>query len=117
MYSSTCFGLPHAHHQLERGDSSVVGRGRADRPDHDQQHCHHHAPTVKSEAATAVVELLMMGVKTSETYRALHTSKHQVINLRNCCMWFVDLFETFSCTCFSYLFIYQCTQQIHPNNT
>ena len=27
-------GLP-----LERGGSSVVGRGRAGRPDHDQQHC------------------------------------------------------------------------------
>jgi endonuclease V-like protein UPF0215 family len=32
-----------------------------------QQHCYHHAPTVKPEAATAVVELLMMGVKTPET--------------------------------------------------
>ena len=39
----------------ERGDSSGVGRGRAGRPDHDQQHCYHHAPTVKPEAATAVV--------------------------------------------------------------
>jgi hypothetical protein len=28
---------------------------RADRPDRDQQHCYHHAPTVKPEAATAVV--------------------------------------------------------------
>jgi hypothetical protein len=28
------------------GDSSAVGRGRAGRPDHDQQHCYHHAPTV-----------------------------------------------------------------------
>jgi hypothetical protein len=28
--------------------SSAVGRGRAYRPDHDQQHCYHHAPTVKS---------------------------------------------------------------------
>jgi hypothetical protein len=28
-------GLP-----LERGDSSVVGRGRAGRTDHDQQHCY-----------------------------------------------------------------------------
>jgi len=37
------------------------------RPDHDQQHCYHHAPTVKSEAVTAVVELLMMGVRTPET--------------------------------------------------
>jgi len=36
-------------------------------PDHDQQHCNHHAPTVKPEAATAVVELLMMGVRTPET--------------------------------------------------
>jgi len=29
--------------------------------------CYHHAPTVKPEAATAVVELLMMGVRTPET--------------------------------------------------
>jgi 3-deoxy-D-arabino-heptulosonate 7-phosphate (DAHP) synthase len=34
--------------------------------DHDQQHCYHHAPKVKPEAATAVVELLMMGVRTPE---------------------------------------------------
>jgi len=40
---------------LERGGSSVVGRGLAGRPDHDQQHCYHHAPKVKPEAATAVV--------------------------------------------------------------
>jgi len=45
------------------GDSSAVGRGH----DHDQQHCYHHAPTVKPEAATAVVELLMMGVRTPKT--------------------------------------------------
>ena len=25
---------------------SAVGRGRAGRPDHDQQHCYHQAPTV-----------------------------------------------------------------------
>ena len=37
------------------------------RPDHDQQHCYHHAPTVKPKAATAVVEILMMGVRTPET--------------------------------------------------
>jgi len=36
-------------------------------PDHDQQHCYHHAPTVKPEAATAVVELLMMGMRMPET--------------------------------------------------
>jgi len=33
-------GLP-----LERGGSSVGG-GRAGRPDHHQQHCYHHVPTV-----------------------------------------------------------------------
>jgi hypothetical protein len=37
------------------------------RTDHDQQHCYHHAPKVKPEAATAVVNLLMMGVRTPET--------------------------------------------------
>jgi len=46
---------------------STVGRGRADRPDHDQLHCYHHAPTIKPEAATAVVELLIMGVRMPET--------------------------------------------------
>ena len=34
-------GLP-----LERGGNSAVGRGGAGRPDHDQQHCCHHFPTV-----------------------------------------------------------------------
>ena len=53
-------GLP-----SELGDRSAVGRGRAGRPD--QQHCYYHAPTVKPEAATAVVELLMMGMRTPET--------------------------------------------------
>jgi hypothetical protein len=42
----------------------VVG---PDRPEHDQQHCYHHAMKVKPEAATAVVELLMMGVRTPKT--------------------------------------------------
>jgi len=56
-------GLP-----LERGGSSAVGRGRAGRPDHDQQRCcYHYASTVKPEAATAVVELLMMGMRMPKT--------------------------------------------------
>jgi hypothetical protein len=37
------------------------------RPDNDQQHCYHHAPKVKPEAATAVIELMMMDVRTPET--------------------------------------------------
>jgi hypothetical protein len=81
MYSSTCFGRPHAHHQELNNCSSslwfyrwsvvlavlLVVDGPTGRTDHDQQHCYHHAPTVKLEAATAVVEFLMMGVKTPET--------------------------------------------------
>jgi hypothetical protein len=76
------------------GDSSAVSGGRAGRSDHNQQRCYHHAPTVKPEASTAVVELLMVGVRTPETCWAVHTSKRQIINLRNCCIWLVDLFET-----------------------
>jgi hypothetical protein len=81
MYSSPCFRRPHAHHQeLNNCRSSLwfyrwsvvvavllVVVGRAGRPYHDQQHCYHQAPTVKPEAATAVVELLMTGVRTPET--------------------------------------------------
>jgi hypothetical protein len=86
MYISICFRRPHAHYQELNNCSNslwfyrwsvvvavllvVVGpTGRpAGRPDHDQQHCYHHAPTVKPEAATAVVKLLIMGVRTPETY-------------------------------------------------
>jgi hypothetical protein len=91
MYSSTCFGRLHACHQELNNCSSslwfygwsvviavlmmVVG------PHNNQQHCYHHAPMVKPEAATAVVELLMMGVRTPETCLAVH--KRKVINLRN----------------------------------
>jgi len=81
MYSSTFFGRPHAHHQeLNNCCNSLwfyrwsvviavllVVVGPAGLPDHDQQHCYHHAPTVKPEAATAVVELLMMGKRMPET--------------------------------------------------
>jgi hypothetical protein len=45
----------------------LVGPVVHNRPDDDEHHCYDHAPTVKPEAATAVVELLMMGVKTPET--------------------------------------------------
>jgi hypothetical protein len=68
----TASGLP-----LKRGGSSVVGRGRTD---HDQQHCYHHAPTVKPEAATAVVELMVMGMRMPETCWVVF--KRQAINLR-----------------------------------
>jgi hypothetical protein len=81
MYSSTSFGRPHAHHQELNNCSSNLWFYRwnvvvavllfvvesAVRPDHDQQHCYHQTPTVKPEVATAVVELLIMGVRTPKT--------------------------------------------------
>jgi len=45
----------------------MMDSGLAGRPDHEQQHCYHHAPTVKPGAVTAVVELLMMGVRKIKT--------------------------------------------------
>jgi hypothetical protein len=35
----------------------------------------------------------MMGAEMPETCWAVHTNKRQVINLRHCCIWLVDLFE------------------------
>jgi hypothetical protein len=80
IYSSTCFGRPHAHHQELNNCRSglwfylrsvviavllfVVGLAG---PTTKKQHCYHHAPKVKPEAATAIVEFLMMGVRTPET--------------------------------------------------
>jgi hypothetical protein len=79
VFSSTCFGCFHAHHQ-ELNDCSdnlwfyfriVVTAmlcpwsGRLTRPQ--TQHGCHHDTKVKPEVATAVVELLMMGVKTPKT--------------------------------------------------
>jgi len=45
----------------------------------------------KPEAATAVIELLMMGMRMPETCWAVF--KRQAINLRNYCVWLVDSFE------------------------
>jgi hypothetical protein len=51
------------HHYMFQINQST----RCNWPDHDQQHCYHHAPMVKPEAATVVVEFLMMGMRTPET--------------------------------------------------
>jgi len=96
IYSSTCFRRSPAHHQ-ELNDCSgslwfylrivviVVlfswsGRQRT-------QHCYHHDMKVKQEAATAVIELLMMVVRTSKTRWAVN--KRQDNKLEYCCIWLV----------------------------
>jgi len=81
-------GLP-----LERGGRSTVGRGRASRPDHDQQHCYHQALTVNQRLLLQLLLLLMMGMRMHETCWAVF--KWQAINLRNCCIWSVDSFECY----------------------
>ena len=69
IYSSTCFGHSLAHHQELIDCSSRL--------------C--------TKAATAVYKLLMMGKRMPETCWAVF--ERRAINLRDWCIWLVDLFE------------------------
>jgi hypothetical protein len=63
-------------------------RGRAGRTTRPRtQHDCHHDTKVRPEAATAVIELLMMGGKTLETCSAVN--KRHDNKLENCCIWLV----------------------------
>jgi hypothetical protein len=99
IYSPTCFGRFPTHHQ-ELNDCSgslwfyicivviVVlfsWSGLPARPR--TQHHYQHDMKVKPEAATAVIELLMMGGKMPETCWAVN--KRQDNKLENCCIWLV----------------------------
>jgi hypothetical protein len=83
VYSSTCFGRFPAHNQELNACSGSLwfylrivvtvvlcswSGWLAGRSDHEQITNCHHDTKVKLEAATAVIELLMMGGKTPETY-------------------------------------------------
>ena len=93
IYSSTCFGRFPAHHQ-ELDDCSgslwsylrivviVVQFSWSGRITD-----YHHDVKVKRDAATAVIELLMMGEKMPETRWAVN--KRQDNKLKNCCIWLV----------------------------
>jgi len=52
-----------------------------------QLNSYHHDTKVKAEAATAVVELLVMGGRTPETCWAVN--KRHDKKLKNCCIWLV----------------------------
>jgi len=69
IYSSICFGRPLAHHRdLNDCNSGLWFCLRIVMiAEHEQQHGYHHDTKVKPEAATAVVVLLMMDVRTPET--------------------------------------------------
>jgi len=94
IYNSTCFGCSPTHHQ-ELSDCSnslwfylrmvVIAVLCSARPR--TQHGYHHDMKVKPEAATAVIELLMMGGKTPE--RCWAVNKRQDNELENCCIWLV----------------------------
>jgi hypothetical protein len=96
VYSSTCFGHFPAHHQ-ELNDFSgslwfylrivvtAVLCSWSGWPAWPQtQHDCHHDMKVKPEAATAIIELLMMGGKTSKTCWAV--DRCQDNKLENCCI-------------------------------
>jgi len=86
IYSSTCFRHSPAHHQeLNDYSGSLWFYPRIARPR--TQHGYHHNKKVKPEAATEVVELLMMGGRTSETCWAVN--KRQDNKLENCWIWLV----------------------------
>jgi hypothetical protein len=57
IYRVSIKSFPDYEHLLQE---NYVARPRS-------KHCYHHASTLKPEVATAVVELLMMGVRTPET--------------------------------------------------
>ena len=95
-YSSTFFGYPHAHHQ-ELNNSlwftvatwwyqccwSWSGRS-AGRPARPPTSLLPPRSNGKPEAATAVVKLLMLGMRMPEKRWVVF--KRQAINLRNCCI-------------------------------
>ena len=96
IYSSTCFGRFPTHHQ-ELNDCSgslwfylrivviVVQCSWSGWPARPRtQHDCHHDTKVKPEAATALIELLMMGGKTPETCWAVNKSQDN--KLKNCCI-------------------------------
>jgi hypothetical protein len=96
VYSSTYFGHFPTHHQ-ELSDYSgslwfylhimviVVLCSWSGRPAQPRtQHGYHHNTKVKPEAATAFIELLMMGGKMPETCCAVN--KRQANKLKNCCI-------------------------------
>jgi hypothetical protein len=102
MYSSTCFGSPHAHHQELNNYSSslwfyrwsvvvavlLVVVGPAGRPDHDQQH---HVPTVNQRRLLQLISSWLWAWVYPRTLWAVF--KRQAINLRDWCIWLIDLFE------------------------
>ena len=97
IYSSTCFGRSPTHHQeLNDCSSSLwfylcivviavlcLWSGQLARPR--TKHSYQRNTKVKPEAATAVIELLVMGSRTPETCWAVN--KCQDNKLENYCIW------------------------------
>ena len=96
IYSSTCFRRSPAYHQELNDCSSsfwfylrivVIAVLCSWSARSWTQHGYHHDTKVKPEAATAVIEFLMIGGRTPETCWAVN--KRQDNKLENCCIWLV----------------------------
>ena len=122
IYSSTCFGRFPAHHQelTECSGSlwfylrivvTVVLCSWSDRPAGPTTNCHHDTK-VKPEAATAIIELMVMSGKTPETCWAVN--KRQDNKLENCCIWLVIYLN---CTMMYGLTNLLCTGMEQSQNT
>ena len=57
-------------------------------PDHEHSHDYHHDTKVKPEAATAVIEFLMMGGITPQTCLGRFPAHHQELNDCSGSFWF-----------------------------
>ena len=72
------------------GDSSDVGRGWAGRPAWPRtQYDYHHETKVIPEAATAIIEFLMMGGKTPETCWAVNKRQDNKLKIVVSGWWFI----------------------------
>ena len=79
------------HHHTIQINHHLDATIKAHHDHHDQQHWYYYAQKVKPEAATAVVKLLMMEVRTPETCWGLN--KCQVIKLERLLHLVGDLYE------------------------
>jgi hypothetical protein len=116
---STCFGRHSAHHQ-ELNDCSgslwfylrivvtVVLCSWLDLPR--TQHDCHHDTKVKPEAATAVVELLMMGGKTPETCWAVNKRQDNKLKTVASGWWFIWIEDTTMYQNFIIPYLYEAQQ-------
>ena len=96
---STCFGRLHAYHQelttaltasgFTVGALVIPALLVVFWPDHDQQHCYHHAPTVKPEAVNTVVSSWWWAWRLPKHVERQKTSSNKLVKLLHLVGWFI----------------------------